>query len=133
VTVEVSPALFLLTEAALQWHLRTGVFQVLCYFCRVIELEAVVAFQWAVELFAEVLQQVFPSFLKGERQLALLALKLVRVESLEYVPVDGFSGLEGALAVGAVAVLFQPLLNTFATEKGLASVLAALLLLLDRL
>jgi len=88
VTVEVCSALFLFTDAALQLYLRTGVFQVLCYFCRVLEFEAVAAFQWAAELLAEALQKVLASLIIGVRQLTLLALKSVRLESVEYVPVD---------------------------------------------
>ena len=73
------------------------------------------------------------SFIVGVRQLALLALKLVRVESVEHESVDAVGGLEVVLAVRAVAVHLQPLFDTFATEEGLAPGLAALLWLLDSL
>jgi len=96
------------------------------------ELE-VATFQWAVELFAKALLQVLTSFLIGVRQPALLALELVSVKSVEHEPVEAFRGLEVAFAVGAVAVVFKPPLNAFSAEQRVASVLAALLWLLNGL
>jgi len=104
---------------------------VLSNVCLILELKAVVTFQWTLELLAKALLQVFMSFLIGERRLALLALKLVCVESVEHKPVHALSGLEVVLASGAVAIALKPLLNTFSTEKGIALVLTALLGLLN--
>jgi len=60
---------------------------------------------------------VVTGLLIGVWQPTLLAFKLVRVESVEYIPVDASRRLERALAVGAVVVIFQPSLDAFAAKK----------------
>jgi len=57
------------------------------------------------------------SLLVGVWQPTLLAFKLVRVERVKNEAVDLFRRLEVALADGAVAVIFKPPFDAFATKQ----------------
>ena len=102
-------------------------------FCRVFEFRTVATFHWAFELLDKTLQQVLMRLLVGVWHPTLLAFKLVLIERVEREPVADFRRLEVALAVGAVAVIFQPPFDAIATKQCATFGLAALLGLEDHI